>query len=63
MNFDFIGIDKNTYGGSFLYHLNDSTNVAVGFVIGLGMCENLRQYELYAMILIYFISQTIAIRI
>ncbi|CAO1339189.1 unnamed protein product [Diamesa serratosioi] len=28
-------LDKNTYGGSFLYHLNDSTNVAVGFVIGL----------------------------
>jgi electron-transferring-flavoprotein dehydrogenase len=28
--------DKNTYGGSFLYHLNESTPlVAVGFVVGL----------------------------
>lgn len=29
-------IDKNTYGGSFLYHLNEDTPiVAVGYVIGL----------------------------
>uniref|UniRef100_A0A2M3Z244 Electron transfer flavoprotein-ubiquinone oxidoreductase n=1 Tax=Anopheles braziliensis TaxID=58242 RepID=A0A2M3Z244_9DIPT len=29
-------LDKNTYGGSFLYHLNEPTPlVAVGFVIGL----------------------------
>lgn len=29
-------LDKNTYGGSFLYHLNESTPlVALGFVIGL----------------------------
>lgn len=29
-------LDKNTYGGSFLYHLNEPTpTVAVGFVIGL----------------------------
>ncbi|XP_054265319.1 electron transfer flavoprotein-ubiquinone oxidoreductase, mitochondrial isoform X1 [Macrosteles quadrilineatus] len=29
-------LDKNTYGGSFLYHLNESTPlVAVGFVVGL----------------------------
>ncbi|XP_044577646.1 electron transfer flavoprotein-ubiquinone oxidoreductase, mitochondrial [Cotesia glomerata] len=29
-------LDKNTYGGSFLYHLKDETPlVAVGFVIGL----------------------------
>lgn len=29
-------LDKNTYGGSFLYHLNEETPmVAVGFVIGL----------------------------
>ncbi|XP_043196518.1 electron transfer flavoprotein-ubiquinone oxidoreductase, mitochondrial-like [Amphibalanus amphitrite] len=29
-------LDKDTYGGSFLYHLNDETPlVAVGFVIGL----------------------------
>lgn len=29
-------LDKNTYGGSFLYHLNeDSPLVAVGFVVGL----------------------------
>ncbi|KAG5669424.1 hypothetical protein PVAND_017311 [Polypedilum vanderplanki] len=29
-------LDKNTYGGSFLYHLNDATpTVAVGFVVGL----------------------------
>jgi len=28
--------DKNTYGGSFVYHLNESTPlVAVGFVVGL----------------------------
>lgn len=28
--------DKNTYGGSFLYHLNESSPlIAVGFVIGL----------------------------
>lgn len=29
-------LDKNTYGGSFLYHLNEPTPlVAVGFVVGL----------------------------
>ncbi|XP_046489340.1 electron transfer flavoprotein-ubiquinone oxidoreductase, mitochondrial [Neodiprion pinetum] len=29
-------LDKNTYGGSFLYHLNEDTPlVAVGFVVGL----------------------------
>lgn len=29
-------LDKNTYGGSFLYHLNeDSPLIAIGFVIGL----------------------------
>lgn len=29
-------LNKNTYGGSFLYHLNEETPlVAVGFVIGL----------------------------
>lgn len=29
-------LEKNTYGGSFLYHLNESTPlVAVGFVVGL----------------------------
>lgn len=29
-------LDKNTYGGSFLYHLNEETPlVAVGFVVGL----------------------------
>lgn len=29
-------LDKNTYGGSFLYHLNEETPiVAVGYVIGL----------------------------
>lgn len=29
-------LDKNTYGGSFLYHLNESTPlIAVGFVVGL----------------------------
>lgn len=29
-------LDKNTYGGSFLYHLNDATPlIAVGFVVGL----------------------------
>lgn len=29
-------LDKNTYGGSFLYHLNeDSPLIAVGFVVGL----------------------------
>lgn len=29
-------MNKNTYGGSFLYHLNEETPiVAVGFVIGL----------------------------
>lgn len=29
-------LDKNTYGGSFLYHLNEPTpTIAVGFVIGL----------------------------
>lgn len=29
-------LDKHTYGGSFLYHLNDSTPlIAVGFVVGL----------------------------
>ncbi|KAG8288590.1 hypothetical protein J6590_013878, partial [Homalodisca vitripennis] len=29
-------LDKKTYGGSFLYHLNESTPlVAVGFVVGL----------------------------
>lgn len=29
-------LDKNTYGGSFLYHLNDDTPlIAVGFVVGL----------------------------
>ncbi|KAL4113208.1 hypothetical protein QTP88_016874 [Uroleucon formosanum] len=29
-------LDKNTYGGSFIYHLNESTPlVAVGFVVGL----------------------------
>ena len=29
-------LDKNTYGGSFLYHLNEETPmIAVGFVIGL----------------------------
>lgn len=28
--------DKSTYGGSFLYHLNEPTpTVAIGFVIGL----------------------------
>lgn len=28
--------DKNTYGGSFLYHLNeDSPLIAVGLVVGL----------------------------
>ncbi|CAG2069122.1 unnamed protein product, partial [Timema podura] len=28
--------DRNTYGGSFLYHLNEDTPlVAVGFVVGL----------------------------
>ncbi|HAI29627.1 MAG TPA: electron transfer flavoprotein-ubiquinone oxidoreductase, partial [Thalassospira sp.] len=27
-------LDKNTYGGSFLYHL-DNNQVVVGFVIGL----------------------------
>ena len=35
-NFYSIISDKNTYGGSFLYHLNEPTPiVAVGFVIGL----------------------------
>ena len=29
-------LDKNTYGGSFLYHLNEETPlIAVGFVVGL----------------------------
>lgn len=29
-------LDKNTYGGSFLYHLNEETPlVAIGFVVGL----------------------------
>lgn len=29
-------LDRNTYGGSFLYHLNEETPlVAVGFVVGL----------------------------
>eukprot|EP01137_Pigoraptor_chileana_P002087 Opistho-2@40474 len=28
-------LDNHTYGGSFLYHLNDGPLVAVGFVIGL----------------------------
>ncbi|KAL7301611.1 electron transfer flavoprotein-ubiquinone oxidoreductase, mitochondrial [Trichogramma pretiosum] len=29
-------LDKNTYGGSFLYHLNeDSPLIAIGFVVGL----------------------------
>lgn len=29
-------LDKNTYGGSFLYHLNEDTPlIAVGFVVGL----------------------------
>lgn len=29
-------MDKNTYGGSFLYHLNEDTpTIAVGYVIGL----------------------------
>ena len=29
--------DKDTYGGSFLYHLNeDSPLVAVGFVVSVG---------------------------
>uniref|UniRef100_U5ES10 Electron transfer flavoprotein-ubiquinone oxidoreductase n=1 Tax=Corethrella appendiculata TaxID=1370023 RepID=U5ES10_9DIPT len=28
-------LTKNTYGGSFLYHLNESNLVSVGFVIGL----------------------------
>lgn len=29
-------LDRNTYGGSFLYHLNDPTPlIAVGFVVGL----------------------------
>lgn len=29
-------LDKNTYGGSFLYHLNEETPIiAVGYVIGL----------------------------
>lgn len=29
-------LDKNTYGGSFLYHLNESSPlVAIGFVVGL----------------------------
>lgn len=29
-------LDKSTYGGSFLYHLNEDTpTVAVGFVVGL----------------------------
>ncbi len=27
--------DFNMYGGSFLYHLNESNLVALGFVIGL----------------------------
>ena len=48
--------DRNTYGGSFLYHLNDSTNVAVGFVIGLGMCENLRHKKRLKARITYFIS-------
>ena len=28
-------LDKNTYGGSFLYHLNEPNLIAIGFVIGL----------------------------
>uniref|UniRef100_T1IPK2 Electron transfer flavoprotein-ubiquinone oxidoreductase n=1 Tax=Strigamia maritima TaxID=126957 RepID=T1IPK2_STRMM len=28
-------LDKNTYGGSFLYHVNDGPLVAVGIVVGL----------------------------
>lgn len=28
-------LDRHTYGGSFLYHLNESTLVAVGLVVGL----------------------------
>ena len=27
--------DTKTYGGSFLYHLNDDNLVAVGYVVGL----------------------------
>ena len=27
--------DTHTYGGSFLYHLNEDNLVAVGFVVGL----------------------------
>lgn len=28
-------LDKNTYGGSFLYHINEPSLIAVGFVVGL----------------------------
>jgi electron-transferring-flavoprotein dehydrogenase len=28
-------MDRNTYGGSFMYHLDEGPLVACGFVIGL----------------------------
>jgi electron-transferring-flavoprotein dehydrogenase len=28
-------LNKDTYGGSFLYHLNEAPMIAIGFVVGL----------------------------
>ena len=33
-------LDADTYGGSFLYHMEDNL-VAVGFVVGLGYTQSL----------------------
>src|SRR5271166_683973 len=53
-------LDPETYGGSFLYHLEDS-QVAVGFVVGLGYSnpylspfEEFQRYKLHPMVRGFF---------